>query len=191
MTGRWVLVCCVSTQRDSLYLIKACRSIVFQEGRVLVVADATTLDNVFPTILWMRFINLQMSHVCVRLLVLFFFFKSVELNNSTVPGLKAHVSPLFKVRSISFVCYIYIPPCFILLMLLVLPLCKSRLPLWALLKSCMWVACLVHPSALLNILGSSLPQGLLASGSAEDVALRKRVSPSHSSQSFLWWSILN
>lgn len=42
------------------------------------------------------------------------------------------------------------------------------------LKSCMLVACPVHPSASSNILGPSLPLGLLASGSAEDVALEER-----------------
>lgn len=53
MTGRRAQVHRVSEQRDFLYLIKDWRSIVFQEGRVIVIADATTLDNVFSTILWM------------------------------------------------------------------------------------------------------------------------------------------
>lgn len=52
MTGRRAPVHLLSPQRD-FYLIKDWRSIVFQEGRVIVIADATTLDNVFSPILWM------------------------------------------------------------------------------------------------------------------------------------------
>lgn len=47
----------VTTLRDVLYLIKGWRSIVFQEGRVIVVADATTLDNVLFTIPWFSFVS--------------------------------------------------------------------------------------------------------------------------------------
>lgn len=39
------------------------------------------------------------------------------------------------------------------------------------------MACPVHPSASLNILGPSLPLGLLAPGSAEDVALAETPPP--------------
>ncbi len=53
MTGRRAPVHLVSPQRDFLYLIRDWRSIVFQEGRVIVIADATTLDNVFSPSLWM------------------------------------------------------------------------------------------------------------------------------------------
>ena len=60
------------------------------------------------------------------------------------------------------------------------------------LKSCMWVACPVHPSASLNIPGLSLLPGLLVSGSAEDVALEwESLPPPPLSHSFLWSSILN
>lgn len=43
------------------------------------------------------------------------------------------------------------------------------------LQSYMKIACPVHPSASLEILGLSLPTGLLAPGSAEDVALLRSV----------------
>lgn len=47
----------VATLRDVLYLIKGWRSIVFQEGRVIVVADAATLDNVLSTIPRISFVS--------------------------------------------------------------------------------------------------------------------------------------
>lgn len=53
MAGVRVPVHRVSAQRGFLYLIKGCGSIEFQERRVIVIADATTLDNVFPAVLWM------------------------------------------------------------------------------------------------------------------------------------------
>lgn len=52
-TGARVPVRRVSAQRGLLYLIKGCGSIEFQERRVIVIADATTLGNVFPAVLRM------------------------------------------------------------------------------------------------------------------------------------------
>lgn len=67
------------------------------------------------------------------------------------------------------------------------------LPLWALpLNHACVVACPVHPSASLNILGPSLPRGLLATGSAEDVPSEEGRPPlSHSYDHPLWAETIN
>lgn len=181
---RWAPVHRVSPQRDFLYLIKDWRSIEFQEGK----KDGSLL--LLMPLLWiMSSIQyygcevIKKSTNLSRWWALLSAFTPPVFNERCPASLRTRYQTGFAFTSARLFCSS--------LFIVLFPSCSPPSSQHCL-KSCMCVACPVHPSASLNIPGPSLPSALLASGSAEDVAFGGEKPPlSHSYDHPFWAETIN